>query len=133
MKKSLFLAFVTLALIASPVYANCGACGMTGKKEMKGKTCGKAVDAKLKKMTKTLSLTEEQTAKVQGLMEAKMEKKRALHEETEAKMETIHEEFKTDLKGVLTPEQMEKFEMKHMKGKKESCHSGCCGHGHKNK
>jgi len=133
MKKMILMIVLGLILTASPVFAHCGMCGVDGKKgDKKARVHTGEVDGKVKKMTKTLGLSEEQSQKVKAIIEAKMEKKKAVHEEMESKMNAIRDEFKASMKEVLTPEQMEKFEDMPMKGKKKGDrkHSKSDGHSH---
>jgi len=68
-------------------------------------------------LAEQLGLTEEQKPKVQAVMQDAGEKRKALRDDTaltpeqrREKMQSIQEETKTKLKGILTPEQMTKFE-----------------------
>jgi hypothetical protein len=61
-------------------------------------------------MTADLGLSDEQKGKVEAIMKEKMEQKKALKEEHRADMDSLHENFKAQLKGILTEEQMTKWE-----------------------
>lgn len=54
---------------------------------------------RIERMTKELNLSEDQKTKVQAIFDQQKQKLKAIHEET-----------RTSLQGVLTPEQMTKFD-----------------------
>lgn len=61
---------------------------------------------KIEHLKQTLSLTDDQVTKVQSLVAAKAEERKAIREERQATREKFH----SDLKSILTPEQIQKFD-----------------------
>ncbi|MCA9398152.1 MAG: hypothetical protein KC618_00270 [Candidatus Omnitrophica bacterium] len=113
MKKSLMLLTAVIVLTSSvPAFAHCGMCDMDDKGSMKGSAKGDWAKGKIEKLTEGLDLSEDQAGQLKALMETKMEKKKAVHEEAEEKMEAIRAEYEEGLKGILTAEQLEKYEAK---------------------
>ncbi|MCA9407923.1 MAG: hypothetical protein H6755_08070 [Candidatus Omnitrophica bacterium] len=135
MKKSLVLTIAVLALSSAPAFAHCGTCGIGEAKGSKMMDKENWMKEKMDKMSEELGLSPEQVTQVEGIMKTKMEKKKAVHDEAENKMEEIKAEYKESLKGVLTPEQLEKYEaMKDEKGSmKGSMKDGKKGSDHEHK
>ncbi|MCR4337058.1 MAG: hypothetical protein NUV91_04545 [Candidatus Omnitrophica bacterium] len=99
----LFSLFLTTA-----AQANCGKCGVGDKHPEANKD--QMVSEKVAKMTAEFNLTDEQKAQVQNLIQEKMTKKEAIMEEKHKAMQALHEDFHAKLKGVLTEEQIKKWE-----------------------
>lgn len=114
MNKVLASLFVALFLTAASAQAHCGSCGVGDAPKAEGASkaddMGAMVSAKVEKLTKELSLNDEQKGKVEAIIKEKMEKKHQIMEEKHKAMDALHEEFKTKLSGVLTPEQVTKWE-----------------------
>lgn len=98
---------VSLFLMTANAQAHCGKCGVgdSPKEDMSS-----MVSSKVEKLTKELSLTDEQKGTVEGLIKAKMEKKHQIMGENKKAMDALHEDFTTKLNGVLTEEQKTKWE-----------------------
>lgn len=103
MKKLVILTVLLAFAGVTPVFAHCGKCGVGDKKVMDA-------DAKVQKLTKKLGLSQEQADKLKPVIQEKLDKKKALHEKKKADMQAIHDDFKAKLKGILTPEQLQKYE-----------------------
>ena len=79
---------------------------------------GEMAKERLNKMAEELKLTDEQKTKVEAVMKEQQEKMRgsreananATPEERREKMKTVREELSKKMKGILTPEQFEKWE-----------------------
>ena len=131
MRKILFMVLAGLFVAAATAQANCGRCGMG---DMPKAQAQEPVKRHLDKMAKDLKLSDEQKARVEVIMKEKMEKKDRIMKEKMVAMDALHEEFKAKLKGVLSEEQMKKWEagQEHkgeMKGKCPYCKDGkMCAH-----
>lgn len=108
MKKVLGLLLAGMFFAALNAQAHCGKCGMEDGAHKDDK--GAMVSAKVDKLAKELSLTDEQKGKVEGIIKEKMEKKQQLMEEHHKSMDALQEDFKAKLGGVLSAEQMAKWE-----------------------
>jgi Spy/CpxP family protein refolding chaperone len=64
----------------------------------------------LERFSNELKLTPEQKASVMKIMETKREQFRALHEETRPRFEEIRASSKAEIRKLLTPEQIQRFE-----------------------
>jgi hypothetical protein len=105
MKKLIILtALLAFAGMATPVFAHCGKCGVGDDKKVMD------VDAKVEKLTKKLGLSEDQANKLKPVLQEKMDKKKALYEKKKADMQALHDDYQAKLKGILTPEQLSKYE-----------------------
>lgn len=109
MKKVLGILLAFLFLTAGNAFAHCGKCGMGDDPSM---DMTAMAEEKAGKMAKDLSLTDEQKSKVASIIKEKMRNKRSLMEAKDKAMDALHEEFQTKLKGILTEEQMKKWEEK---------------------
>lgn len=128
MKKVLGIALMLAFLVPAGALADC-------KDE---KTCdlahAKYIDKKVQKLTKKLSLTEDQQGKVRSALEKKMEAKAAIHQEVHTKLKSVTETFDSDMKGILDDAQEKKFEKLMAKSRskgddcKECMESGSCPH-----
>ena len=143
MNKMIWMVLIGLFVCTGSVQANCGKCVMVDvpKADEQG-----MIKEHLDKMSSTLALTPEQKVQLEAIMKEKMAAKRQIMEHKEAAMKALQEQFKTKLKGVLTEEQMKKWEAKKegqcdMKGKCPDCKKGkkcpkcqlkkaSSGHGH---
>lgn len=127
MNRVIGMVLVGLFISVVSAQAHCGKCGIGDAP--KGEAQEMVTD-KLDKMTKDLKLSAEQKAQVQSFMKEKMEKKHHIMEEKKAALDALHEEFKAKLKGVLSEEQMKKWESaQDEKGEMR----GKCPHGKKGK
>jgi protein CpxP len=104
-----------LSLIAAIVLGALVACGVataqdTNKAPGKAKR-GFSVDQRLERLTKDLSLTDEQKPKVKAVLEETGKKIQALApDQRREKMKTIREEEATKMKEILTADQFKKYE-----------------------
>jgi len=62
------------------------------------------------RMARDLILTNTQRDKLQGIIKAKGEKIRKIHEEVRPKVESIHNEMDKEIRAILDPDQLERFE-----------------------
>ncbi len=114
MSKVCLSMLVGLFLMTANAQAHCGKCGVgdathEGAGEMtKGEGCP-IVGGKLEKLTKELSLTDEQKPQVEAILKEKMEKKQQIMDDKHKAMDALHADFETKLKGVLTEEQAQKW------------------------
>lgn len=92
-------AFILAIIVAIPVFAMPPG---DGSHMMKG-------------MTRHLDLTEEQQTQVQKIFDSKQEKREAIH----SQMKALRDETNTEIKAVLTPEQLKKFEEMQAKRKQK--------------
>lgn len=104
MKKLIILTVLLAFAGVTPVFAHCGKCGVGDDKKVMD------VDAKVEKLTKKLGLSEDQANKLRPVLQEKMDKKKALKEKKMADMQAIHDDYQAKLKGILTPEQLTKYE-----------------------
>lgn len=65
---------------------------------------------KLKRFSSRLDLNEDQKAKIGSILEAKRQKIKTVREEVEPKYEAIRNSTREEIRSVLRPEQIEKFE-----------------------
>lgn len=125
--KKVILAVTMILLGSTYVFAHCGTCPLSAEKGSKGSHSEDWMQKKMEKMTTGLGLSAEQASQVEALMKTKMEKKKAVKEEKKRKMEAIKEEFHANMKTVLNPEQLEKFEqMRQEKGSMKGSGHDCC-------
>lgn len=99
--------------------------GKMGKPEGEKMSIEQKVTHKVDRMKKDLNLTDKQVAEVKILVEKEFARK----EENREKMKAIREEMrptkeereamKTEMKRILTPEQLEKLEAQHKERKEE--------------
>ncbi|MGE0267016.1 MAG: hypothetical protein AB7S78_00990 [Candidatus Omnitrophota bacterium] len=123
MHKKFILTAIILMLAAGPAFSGCPMCGGSEGKTVQPEKKADKTSKKVKQMTKSLALTEQQALQLEALMREKMDKKKAVHEEAEKKMELIRKEYQDKLKTVLTPEQLEKYNARKDKhGKKDRNH-----------
>ena len=66
----------------------------------------------IERMSKDLSLSADQRAKVEVIFEAERKKVEAIFSEEKQKLQGVQQETRSSLQGVLTPEQMNKLEQK---------------------
>jgi Spy/CpxP family protein refolding chaperone len=109
-----------MSLVAGLVLSGLLACGsMAMAQDAKaGKEGGKrgkgfpTVEERLERMTQALNLTDDQKPKVKAALEEQETAMKALAPEDRRseKAKTIREDFNKKMKGILTPEQNEKFE-----------------------
>ncbi len=121
MKKVLITTTLATFVSVTLVFAFCGMCGIVEANEsmkgFKGSMKENWAEKKVEMMTEKLGLSEEQATQLKAIMDQKMEKKKAIWAEKKEKMDALREEYKTNLKGILTEKQMEKYEaMKEEKG-----------------
>lgn len=107
MSKVILGLLISLFLMSANAQAHCGKCGIgdSPKEDMSS-----MVSSKVEKLTKELSLTDEQKGTVEGLIKEKMEKRHQIMEEKHKAMDALHEDFETKVNGVLTAEQKTKWE-----------------------
>lgn len=122
MRKIIGIMLAGLFLVAGNASAHCGKCGIGDAAQ--GEDMSAMVDERVSKMSKDLELNDEQKGKVAAIMNEKMEKKHALMEEHHKAMDALHEDFQTKLKGVLTEEQMKKWDEKKGDGHCPMCKDG---------
>lgn len=91
--------------------------GAANAQDAPRKTMQDRTEMRTETMVKELGLSEEQAAKVKDLNERYGAKKEAMREQSKSEMavknekhEALEKEFAAELKGVLTPEQFEKWE-----------------------
>jgi Spy/CpxP family protein refolding chaperone len=114
---SALMMIVALGLVASS--------GWAGEK---GGRYGHDPKTKLEKLTKKLSLTDEQQAKILPILEEKVQKMRALREQ----MKEIRQQTVGRIETELTPEQVETFrKLREERHKKMEEYRGKHGKGHK--
>jgi uncharacterized protein HemX len=68
------------------------------------------VEKQMKKMTKKLTLTQDQVPQVEAALKEKVEKKKAAREEMQAKIDSIKEEYDAKIKALLTEEQQKIYD-----------------------
>jgi Spy/CpxP family protein refolding chaperone len=121
--KKLSLSLATLLVLSGVAFANCGHCLKEGK--MGDAKMGMGEET-LSRLTKDLSLTQEQQTAVKAILDSQMAEKEALHKETMDKMMALHSNTMTKIEALLTPKQKERF----TKNDTEMCPHGkehsCC-------
>jgi hypothetical protein len=120
MKKTIVLFLMGFLLIAGNALAHCGKCGV-GDSDHDG--AHNMVTKKVNKMAAELGLSDEQKAQIEAIMLEKKEKKQQIWDEKKASMESLSDEYTTKIKGVLTEEQMAKWEA--ARAAKGSMKAGC--------
>jgi len=85
----------------------------------------------LEQLTQQLNLTEEQKPKVKAILDTRDKKVAEARNDTSlsqedrrAKMQSIREEITAQMKGVLTPEQFEKWQQMNQRGRRPGPASG---------
>jgi len=107
MGKVMWMVLAGLFLAVGSVQADCGKCGAGDGVQMDHQAM---VNTHIDKMTKELALTAEQKIQLEAIMKEKLAKKEQIMAQKEASMKALHEEFKVKVKGVLSEEQMKKWE-----------------------
>lgn len=108
MKKVLAVLMVGLFLMVFDAKANDARHAM--RKGAEPQDIDTMVNSKVATMTKELSLTGEQKEKTKVLLKEKLEKIRQLTEDYHKSLSALDREFKANLGGVLSAEQMSKWE-----------------------
>ena len=107
MRKVTAMILTVLLMAAGSAYAGCGKCDM-GAGAKSGQQA--SVDQSAGKMAADLKLTADQKVKVEAIMQAQKQKKQQLVERQQAETAALHEQLKAELKGVLSAEQMKKWD-----------------------
>ena len=90
----------------------------------KGGKKGFTIEQQMERMTTTLTLTDEQKPKVKAVLEGQQKKMQEIRDEADqdtrrTKMQDLRKETETKMKGILTDEQLKKYqEMSQRRGKK---------------
>jgi len=90
----------------------------------KGGKKGFTIEQQMERMTTTLTLTDEQKPKVKAVLEGQQKKMQEIRDESDqdtrrTKMQDLRKETETKMKGILTDEQLKKYqEMSQRRGKK---------------
>ena len=110
---------INASLVAVMVVGGLVACSSIATAQ-EGKESGKrgpSVEQRMDRLTEQLKLTDEQKPKVKAVLEEETKKMQELRgdssvsrEDRIAKMQSIQKETGAKLKGILTPEQYEKYE-----------------------
>ena len=114
MLKKLIVVVMLICLSATFVIANCSS-GMCGKKDE-----GKMVDKKVKHFTKKLKLDASQQDKLKEIIKKTQDQVKPIMEDCKTKIQEIKKTEDTEIKAILTPQQVEKYD-KLMEKKKGKC------------
>jgi Spy/CpxP family protein refolding chaperone len=99
----------------------------------KGKFRQAVIERKVQRLTEELKLTPEQEQSVRDIFKDASRRARQVNEEVRWDLQDIHRDSVTAIRGILTPEQQEKFEQLHKrlhdrKGKKHFKEGGAPKH-----
>jgi hypothetical protein len=119
MKRMMGVALMIFLLAAGNAQAGCEKCGM--HKGMKGAD-QVSLSERVDRMAAELDLNAEQKAQVEAIMKEKMARKEQIMAQKQASAASLQEEVRAKLQGVLSAEQMKKWEA--MKGDCPLCKSG---------
>jgi Spy/CpxP family protein refolding chaperone len=65
---------------------------------------------KVRELTKELSLTPEQAQQLDAILMQRHAETKAIHDQTEAQIDAVRQKGRAQLRAILTPEQLPKFE-----------------------
>jgi Spy/CpxP family protein refolding chaperone len=65
---------------------------------------------RVEELTKELSLTPQQAQQLDGILFRRHAEAKAIHDQTDAQMDSLRQRGRAELRSILTPEQLPKFE-----------------------
>jgi Spy/CpxP family protein refolding chaperone len=71
---------------------------------------------RVEELTKDLTLTPQQAQQVDAILQQRHAETKAIHEQTDAQLDAVRQKGRSQVRAILTPEQLPKFEefLKHM-------------------